>query len=833
MINLCFEWYTNAVINMKNRAGNKIAKVKNIGDTKTNSTQEVDKLVDINISDIEKIDDSELLKKLLKSAVMSIAEKDAEYAEEVARIESRHQEQVKKISAEYDKRIASIKTEADNAKAELAFTRDITLVKARTIEELVNTADRKTLNLDEFQLLRLHEMIESISDLCISFIDKNRKLAQELYGDCTEQIHTPNTPKDTPSDNDADEDNPAGDGDDSDTSTENGSDGSSENKEGQEEQQKHVSANATISKACSVLKSKLPKLKNLSDNQTDELIQTLINIKSILLLTKDPEENGRSRGKQSVDRSYMKQRRVEIIAKIDKCTKCNHKKFVSIGSLQSNLTSIINDLQELVSHCEIKIDLAMCEHCGQVYISNLDELSAETLPVTPSSSVSLSLAVHIICWNAMGVSTNRIAEPIRNYAQMGKSTLPDNVHKFCEIYIMPLYDRLREELGLSDITLFDETPLDVLGCMGKGPLADQIDSEDKSSQTYLLAASNPDWMEHRVRLFTFMKGRAAPILDDAIIKLMHFDDLKVYKDKEKKVLDEEKTLANLREKLEGRVLITDGYRPYSSIVNKYGMKHQRCLIHLRRKIIDGIGRTVLHSPDELLASLDDDKELARRITEGDPLALMLICLTLTNLIYAVEREADKRGEDYLDQIRQLRSEKSARLMDALDMCMERLSERAVKIGPRGGVSKVNGEIAADACSYFQQYKDNLHEYLHDPRVCPDEQLCEQIIRVVAMCKHTMLFKQNPKYADDLAMCLSVVATLRANGIDNVEEYLNDYCCAMFKHCLETQATVLYKEDKAKGKRWANNLDFAFEQNSRTMDLTPYLPWVWQGRRNRG
>ena len=77
---------------------------------------------------------------------------------------------MKKISARYDKRIEAYKTEAEQARAELAFTREVMMVKARTIAELLNTADHKTLNLDEFQLLRLQEMVEHISSLFINFI---------------------------------------------------------------------------------------------------------------------------------------------------------------------------------------------------------------------------------------------------------------------------------------------------------------------------------------------------------------------------------------------------------------------------------------------------------------------------------------------------------------------------------------------------------------------------------------------------------------------------------------------------------------------------------------
>lgn len=92
-----------------------------------------------------------------------------------------------------------------------------------------------------------------------------------------------------------------------------------------------------------------------------------------------------------------------------------------------------------------------------------------------------------------------------------------------------------------------------------------------------------------------------------------------------------------------------------------------------------------------------------------------------------------------------------------------------------------------------------------------------------MLRKNQNFMQTLDGMNAVATCLSAAETARLNGID-LEEWLNDYSAAAYKHAYAKGWTQAYREGKDPNKKIQK---WPMEKLLEDFDRTPWLPWEWK------
>jgi transposase len=278
---------------------------------------------------------------------------------------------------------------------------------------------------------------------------------------------------------------------------------------------------------------------------------------------------------------------------------------------------------------------------------------------------------------------------------IARHTLATNVIRVGEA-VTPLINLLREKLFEAPILQGDETELQVLKEDGRP-------AQSKSWLWLQLSDTGPP-----VRLFSYSPSRSA------------------------------KAALALYEGAQG-ALLTDGYEPYDTVAQAYGLAHLGCMAHARRRFIEA---------EEVLPK---DSRSA-----GHPATVMV---ALIGQLYAVEAqmrdEARDSGEPLSPADRQARRHTDSRPIIA--RIEQHLLAHLHSVAPQSLLGK--------AFHYLASQWSKLIRYLDDGRYPIDNNAAENAIRPFVIGRKNWLFADTVKGAQASANLYSLIETAKANGIE--------------------------------------------------------------------
>ena len=171
---------------------------------------------------------------------------------------------------------------------------------------------------------------------------------------------------------------------------------------------------------------------------------------------------------------------------------------------------------------------------------------------------------------------------------------------------------------------------------------------------------------------------------------------------------------------------SDGYSAYEQFENSAGKVVLGCMAHARRKFTE---------------ALDENRTLA---TQG---------LYFFSKLYEVEKDAREQQWSY-EQIKLKRTEVSYPILQTFEKWMEDNYRRVLESSRVG-----------KAISYTYSLLPRLSRYVLDGRYQIDNNLCENVIRPLAIGRKNYLFCKNDDSAMRAAIIYSLIGTCRAAGVD--------------------------------------------------------------------
>ena len=336
----------------------------------------------------------------------------------------------------------------------------------------------------------------------------------------------------------------------------------------------------------------------------------------------------------------------------------------------------------------------------------------------------------------------------------------------------------------------DETPFSCLQDQGRGKLP-ASGAEAKGKTNYIVALTTADHAPKPITLYYYSPTRSA------------------------------ENIGRILEDYDFETLVTDGYSGYRTILNNRNqdkpildhVRHQSCLVHLRREILkvvlpSDLFKKLLDKPEAFL--IQQLEKLLKADTEGMKLHA---ALRAVNSIFLFEAQKN----DGLISPEKARLAQ-AKLMKCLDRMMMKASEGLVR--QKGSVwEKAKDHPAAKPCVYYLNAREDFKTFLENPEIPPCTNKVERAIRGVAILRKSSQHKHSPQYMEAMCIALSVDAILRENGVDTFR-WLQDYSQALFKHFTAKGITQLWKETECKQNKFSIRLPDkmgADEANN------PYLP----------
>jgi len=183
----------------------------------------------------------------------------------------------------------------------------------------------------------------------------------------------------------------------------------------------------------------------------------------------------------------------------------------------------------------------------------------------------------------------------------------------------------------------------------------------------------------------------------------------------------------------GGYLQSDGWQAYDTFDGKEEVCLVACLVHIRRYFEK---------------SLKENKLLSEYF------------LGEVQKLYRIESMADEQGLSF-PQRKELREKLAAPIMDSLEMWMEKTHPTVL---PKS--------LIGEAISYTRKRWGKMRNYLLDGRLKPDNNLCENIVKPIALSRKNFLFCGNHQAAENTAVICSLLGSCKEQGV-NPREWLTD------------------------------------------------------------
>ena len=521
-----------------------------------------------------------------------------------------------------------------------------------------------------------------------------------------------------------------------------------------------------------------------SDAQDMQAVTVLINHPDPVIEAAQPQS---SAGRQSLP-FEPKDESVEGIHV--KCDCGNSTDFTEGAVMQSALRTTLYNIHQLVDTVGSRYQQVRCNHCGRVHLLHHDG----DIPVTPTSTMGLSGTMAAAVMHAGGIPLHKVQQFLfGGDGKLGNETLGRNVQVVCREYLQPLVEVFKQEMSSQYTLIADETVINVLQSQGKGICQP---AETTRQKDYLAAVCSSNYEDRRIVVFSHLGGRSN---QDIRTNLSQYAP---------------------------KVWVSDAYAAYDSCCDEINhVKHQCCLVHLRRELLDAVNIDVLCKK----LNCQTEQQAIERATQElkkDP-ALFKLCCVIKALskIYGyektVKRDPAKPIEEYFEAVEKNRQDHARILMDNIDKVMTELSDEYLKQVGGKYAAKSRSDQVAKALTYYMNHRDNFRQFVDDPKIPLDSNAVESSIRAVAVLRKACDFKQSVEYTEGLCTLLSVVETAKINGVNDPIEWLTEYAKAYFQHRASNTLTKAVNED---GRSLDSKL-MAFDEGAEQgFNFEPWLPW---------
>lgn len=134
-----------------------------------------------------------------------------------------------------------------------------------------------------------------------------------------------------------------------------------------------------------------------------------------------------------------------------------------------------------------------------------------------------------------------------------------------------------------------------------------------------------------------------------------------------------------------------------------------------------------------------------------------------------------------------------------------------------------GSAIGKAVIFLLNNRNELRSFLHDPRICPDNNQVERSVRAVAVYRNAAFFKRSIKGAKGFCNLLKLRETAKLNCIKDVPKWLKAVHRAFYEHVERHVWTTRYERLKT-GEHLRLRIPNITPELIASFDWRPWLPW---------
>lgn len=470
----------------------------------------------------------------------------------------------------------------------------------------------------------------------------------------------------------------------------------------------------------------------------------------------------------------------------ERCRYCGETDLRDFGCLIEDFRTATTNYADILKWVDANFPVQFCPHCQHAHVVMEEGCDH---PLFPNRTIGTAAVCDAAVMLSRGISLTYAAKALKMYGGLGNDTVSYNVKDFGITYLEPLIQAFTKQAMEEPILIVDETTFPVLELQGKGNRKKNFQAEDPKATNYVLAVSTPDNSDHRLFLFSGLKSRSAESIKEIITKDYKF-----------------------------KTLVTDGYSGYGRILqdDHPNAKHQSCLIHWRRTLLKAVMTDKVVEKFEKLPPQEQEALLEEKLRGGNVTPALVMVIDAIRKIYRLLSDA-KWHPEHTEQNRvQIRM-----LMDTVDEIIKEISKDLLTQKGSKYTSKFAENRIAQACCYYMNNRDELRTFLDDSKVPCDSNQIECAIRTIAVIRRNTMFKQSAEYERAMLNIVSVVKTLEANGVTDVDGWLRAYSARVFQYICDMALTQAINKGLKPNKKL---IGCDFKELAKDFDATPYLPW---------
>ena len=477
------------------------------------------------------------------------------------------------------------------------------------------------------------------------------------------------------------------------------------------------------------------------------------------------KKKGQSKGRQKVNLDNI-QKRSAAPSQQPACKKCSAdmvKASSFTETMRRRAETCLNNLETLTSQQDVYI----CPKCGEVHVVLPEDADH---PVNSSRTVAASMLIELAAGLYSGIPLQRQIKELQKTMCFGHDTISYNLHDLARYYLRPLAKLYESSLKQTKVLIADETVFPILEAQGRGCCANENEDEQRT-KNYLLALTTADNAQDPIYTLNYLESRSAEAIGAVITKDFSFE-----------------------------TLVSDGYSAYRTVLKSLGenRKHQSCLIHYRRKLINALSSSsfLKELQKSGLTEKEKQQEISKRVKQSEATTSLLVCIEALSKLYSLQAQlSEETGEKERIEIRK----RQGKLMESIDSVMAYQAAKLCQTTNTKSYRKGAGGLYAAACAYYMNQREEFKVFLDDLDVPADSNLVENRLRPVTVLRKNIWYKQSIEYAKDMCDIYSVFKTLELNGISPVP-YLQKYCRSVYNHLLDKAWTKALKDGHDPEKR---------------------------------
>ena len=160
-------------------------------------------------------------------------------------------------------------------------------------------------------------------------------------------------------------------------------------------------------------------------------------------------------------------------------------------------------------------------------------------------------------------------------------------------------------------------------------------------------------------------------------------------------------------------------------------------------------------------------------------------------------------------------------MGHVDTIMSDLAKTCCKCKANGEYeADRNTSLVAQAVVYYMNRRESLQVFLANPRVLPDNNSAELVIRTISVLRKVTNFKQSQERTQSLCILMSLNEMTKTNGIADTVRWLRSYGRVLYLHRASRTLTAKRRELAGKAGEVYRGADEGF-------DFVAWLPWNYR------